>query len=270
MNHIQRQMYFERLQLNSIETTYSGLKVLQEQHMKNIPFENIDIVVGRDIILEKEHLFKKIIENKRGGYCFELNLIYKLLLTSLGFKPKSVMGRVWLRNPKQMPPRNHLALLINLAGKTYLTDVGFGALAPRVPMDIHSNEEIEDGDGIVRIVNTELNQYMVQRKVDNLWEDQYSFEDIKISNDDLQIANFYMSKSRFSHFHQHKFIGLFTDRGRLGLFENKLTRRIGINTLETSEISTQEEWLTTLKDTFNIELDFSEVELSKLFSENVS
>ncbi|REL26975.1 hypothetical protein DXX93_10585 [Thalassotalea euphylliae] len=268
MNNIQRQQYFKRLELSEVDKTYAGLKALQEQHMKKIPFENLDVVVGRDILLSPEYLFNKIVERKRGGYCFELNLLYASLLSSLGFKPKPVMGRVWLRNPKQMPPRNHLAHLLTLEEKTYLTDVGFGALAPRVPLDINSSQEIEDGDGIVRIINTAPNQYMVQRKVASQWENQYSFEDIEISHDDIQIANFFMSKSESSHFYQHRFIGIFTEDGRMGLFDNKLTKRIGINTVESSDVSTPEKWLSTLKNTFNMELDFSDNELSILFSIN--
>lgn len=268
MNNKQRQAYFKTLQLSEVDVTFAGLKALQEQHIKRIPFENLDVVVGRDIILSPDHLFRKIIEGKRGGYCFELNLLFASLLRSLGFEPKSVMGRVWLRNPMQMPPRNHLAHLLRLEGKTYLTDVGFGALAPRVPLDIHSSQEIEDGDGVVRVINTQPNEYMVQRKVDGLWENQYSFEDIDISHDDIEIASFYMSKSKSSHFYHHRFVGIFTENGRMGLFENKLTRRVGINTVESTEILTQEEWLAVLKDRFDLELDFSDVERFILFSRN--
>jgi arylamine N-acetyltransferase len=266
MNNAKKQQYLERLHLSEVDKTYVGLKVLQEQHMKHIPFENLDVVVGRDILLAPEHLFNKIVEGKRGGYCFELNLLYASLLRSLGFEPKPVMGRVWLRNPKKMPPRNHLAHLLELEGKTYVTDVGFGALAPRVPLDINSNREVEDGDGMVRIINIETSQYMVQRKVGHLWENQYSFEDVEVSDDDVQIASFYMSKSEHSHFCKDRFVGIFTDDGRIGLFENKLTRRVGINTVESSEISTRERWLACLQTTFNLELDFSENELTALFS----
>lgn len=270
MNNTKIQQYLRKLQLSKIEISYAGLKALQEQHMKNIPFENLDVMVGRDILLSPKHLFNKIVVGKRGGYCFELNLLYASLLNSLGFKPKPVMGRVWLRNPKQIPPRNHLAHLLELDGKTYLTDVGFGALAPRVPLDISTSTEVEDGDGIVRVINTEASQYMVQRKVGHLWESQYSFENILISNEDIYIANFYMSKCNSSHFKQDRFIGLFTDSGRVGLFENKFSRRVGIKIVESSTVSTREEWLAKIKDTFNIELDFSETELSTLLSKTES
>ena len=266
MNNTKVRQYLEKLQLSKVETTYAGLRALQEQHMKHIPFENLDIVAGRDILLSPEHLFNKIVAGKRGGYCFELNLLYALLLSSLGFEPKSVMGRVWLRNPKQMPPRNHLAHLLELDGKTYLTDVGFGALAPRVPLDISSNSEVEDGDGTVRIITTESNHYMVQRKVRHLWKNQYSFENVKISNDDIQIANFYMSKCKSSHFYRDRYIGLFTQNGRIGLFEDRFSRRVGINTVENLKVSTPEKWLTFIEDTFNMELDCSEAELTVLFS----
>ena len=76
-----------------------------------------------------------------------------------------------------------------------------------------------------------------------------------------------MSKNASSHFYHHRFTSVFTEDGRVGLFDNKLTRRVGINTVENLEVTTPTKWLLTLKNTFNIELDFSDVELSKLLSE---
>ena len=77
--------YLSRIKLDDCNTNLEGLTKLQGNHMEHIPFENLDIVVGRDIALNYINLFDKIIIKQRGGYCFELNILYAKLLLSLGF-----------------------------------------------------------------------------------------------------------------------------------------------------------------------------------------
>ena len=84
--------YLSRIKLHDYTNNLEGLTKLQEHHMENIPFENLDVIVGRKIELNYNHLFNKIIVNKRGGYCFELNILYSNLLKSLGYIPKPVLG----------------------------------------------------------------------------------------------------------------------------------------------------------------------------------
>jgi len=128
--------YLSRIKLDNCTTDLKGLQELQKNHLLNIPFENLNVVTRRTIHLDEENLYKKIVLARRGGYCFELNSIYGLLLQSLGFSIKPVLGRVWLRNPKNMPARNHLAILVALNDETFITDVGFGGLTTRVPLNI--------------------------------------------------------------------------------------------------------------------------------------
>jgi len=118
--------YLQRIKLNNCATDFNGLKKLQQHHLLNIPFENLNVVVGRPIHIDHDSLYRKIVQSKRGGYCFELNTIYAELLSALGFKTKPVLGRVWLRNPEKIPARNHLAHLVELNGEIFVTDVGFG------------------------------------------------------------------------------------------------------------------------------------------------
>jgi N-hydroxyarylamine O-acetyltransferase len=233
--------------------------------MENIPFENLDVIVGRKINLNYKNLYNKIVTNERGGYCFELNILFSQLLKAIGFTPKPVLGRVWLRNPKKIPPRNHLAHLIEIDYKVYVTDVGFGGLTTRIPLDINETAEINDKDGVVRILPFGENQFMLQRKVDNDWSNQYSFENVDISEEDIEISNYYMSTNHNSHFIKDNFIGKFTQNGRVGLFNTQMSIRNGINTIDKKHIPYGSEWIETLKTKFGLRLDFSQKELNKLF-----
>lgn len=257
--------YLNRIKLDDCTPNIEGLTKLQEHHMENIPFENLDIVVGRTIALDYPHLFNKIITKKRGGYCFELNTLYAELLKSLGFSPKPVLGRVWISNPRKLPPRNHLAHLVKLDGKNYVTDVGFGGLITRIPLDINDATLMNDKDGMVRVVPFAERQFMITRKTEKGWENQYSFENVEISEEDISISNYYMSTHPDSHFYQHKFVGKNTKEGRVGLFNNKMAIRKGLKVVDKKRVNFGKDWLETIKREFSVNLDFSEKELGVLF-----
>ena len=262
--------YLNRIKLDSCTPNLEGLTKLQGHHMENIPFENLDVVVGRKIKLDYHHLFDKIITKKRGGYCFELNTLFAELLKSLGFFPRPVLGRVWLSNPQKIPPRNHLAYLVDLDGKTYLTDVGFGGLITRIPLDINVSTPMKDVDGRVRIVPFVDQQFMVTREIEKGWENQYSFENVAIGKEDIYISNYYMSTNSKSHFFEHKFVGRNTEEGRIGLFNNKISIRKGVKIVDKKRVDFGKDWLEIIKNKFSLNLDFSERELKILFKNNDS
>ena len=265
MNDSELAEYLSRINLGDCHSNFEGLKSLQEHQMENIPFENLDIVVGRKIVLSHEHLFDKIINRKRGGYCFELNMLYANLLTCIGFSLKPVLARVWLSNPKKTPPRNHLANLVELDGETFITDVGFAGLVTRVPLDINNPTPVKDKDGIVRVIPFANDEFMIQRKDQNNWKNLYSFENVAIGEEDIDISNYYMSTHPNSHLIQHKCLGKNTEEGRIGLFNNKLTTRRAIKPLHSRYVEFGDNWLNTINEEFSIELDFSAEELNLLF-----
>ena len=265
MNDLEVGKYLNRIGISDCTASLAGLSHLQGRHMESVPFENLDIVVGRKIGLGYEHLFDKVVVKRRGGYCFELNILYAELLKSLAFSPQPVLGRVWLSNPKGTPPRNHLAHLVVIEGKTYVTDVGFGGLITRVPLDINVSAPVNDKDGVVRVVKITDRQFMIQRHSDKGWSNQYSFEDVKISSEDISIANYYMSTHPDSHFYHHKFIGRNTKEGRIGLFNNKMSIRKGIKVVSKKRVDFGDDWLEIVRSEFEVNLDFSDQELDTMF-----
>lgn len=267
MTELEIATYLSRIKLDNCSPDLEGLIKVQEHHLENIPFENLDIIVGRKIELGYNHLYNKIILKNRGGYCFELNTLYAELLTSLGFVPKPVLGRVWLSNPKNLPPRNHLAYLVEIEGITYVTDVGFGGLVSRIPLEVHNSSPVIDEDGVVRVNPLGNHQYMIQRQNEEKWMNLYSFEDLEVSQEDIDISNYYMSTNPNSHFYYHKFAGRNTKDGRISLFNNKFSTRKGIKVMQSKRVDYGKEWLDIIEAEFSIPLDFTEKEIDNLLQQ---
>jgi len=94
--------------------------------MLTIPFENLDIHSGREIVLDEDSLLRKIIEKQRGGICYEVNAIFRWLLDALGFQVRMIAAEVFDDDGRPGPLFDHMALLVDIDGDQYLADVGFG------------------------------------------------------------------------------------------------------------------------------------------------
>jgi hypothetical protein len=143
-----RDAYLARLGIISPEApSLAFLQRLQRAHVQAIPYENLDVLSGRPVSLDPSDLYRKIIVGARGGYCFELNILFGWLLRELGYAPEFRMGRVWLRDPDAVPPRNHGTHVVQIEGGAVIADVGFGGRAPRRPLDLAKRDvSIDDGD----------------------------------------------------------------------------------------------------------------------------
>ena len=120
------------------------MKFLQQQHLLNVPFENLDIHWKRPILLDTAKFYKKIVNEKRGGFCYELNGLFCELLNELGFSSKMVSARVATSNGEFSAEYDHLAILTKIDGEDFLVDVGFGDFTAeplRLVLDIEQTDE---------------------------------------------------------------------------------------------------------------------------------
>jgi len=109
-------------------TNLVSLRHLQKQHLLNVPFENLDIHYGKKITCDVSKFYKKIVEEKRGGFCYELNGLFYWLLSELGFEVKMIAANVYdSAKEKYGIDFNHMTLMVKIGEEEYLTDVGFGA-----------------------------------------------------------------------------------------------------------------------------------------------
>lgn len=107
------------------DPTVATLRALHSAHMDAVPFENLDIVAGRPIVLEEEALFDKIVSRRRGGFCYELNGLFSALLRELGFPVTRLSAGVLNEDGTFGPDFDHMTLLVELEDR-WLADVGFG------------------------------------------------------------------------------------------------------------------------------------------------
>jgi N-hydroxyarylamine O-acetyltransferase len=144
---------------------------LQRAHLRRVPFENLDIPLGRPITLEPAALFEKIVDRRRGGFCYELNGLFAGLLEALGFAPALLAARVY-GDGGPGPEFDHMLLLLDLDGP-WIADVGFGdSFVDPLPLgpDVQRQDFAD-----YRLRETAEGWTLDQRQRDSGWEPQYVF-----------------------------------------------------------------------------------------------
>src|SRR5580765_4539981 len=155
------------------EPTAETLRTLHRLHMMSVPFENLDISLGRKIEIDEDAILKKVIERRRGGFCYELNGAFATLLRSLGFQVTLLSARVARADGGESPEFDHLALRVDL-GVAWLADVGFGDSFVE-PLRLEAGADQTDPAGTFRLVQDHDRWYMQRAEPDGNWRPQYSF-----------------------------------------------------------------------------------------------
>lgn len=126
---------FDTAQADAFEPTLETLCQLQLAHLTQYPFQSISTVLDEPIEIEPEIVFDKLVKQRRGGYCYELNGLFAQVLAYIGFAVQTFAGYVVPDNQPYKPKaRTHTLLNVSLAGQDYLVDVGFGGLVPTAPL----------------------------------------------------------------------------------------------------------------------------------------
>lgn len=246
----------QRIRASKIDdSSLHGLEALRKAFSETVPYENLTVLNDAHVSLQPTDVLTKF-SQKRGGYCFELNTAFGELLKARGVTPTMHLGRVWLRDPEKVPTRNHGTNVIEVEGRSYIADVGFGARAPRCLIPLFDfGREIDDGDAVsepIRVIEDNDFGVMIQRRIDGAWANQYSLELEPAYSSDIEAANHYQASAKTSHFRHHLFVGRFTANGRDGLFDNRLSRRNGSNT-DVKLIQSFEEMCHVLTHVFDID-----------------
>src|SRR3990172_4815095 len=133
--------YLERIGYSgSLQPVHAVLESIHLAHATRIPFENLDILLKRPIRLDLACLQAKLVTGRRGGYCFEQNLLFSAVLQRLGFSVTQLAARVLYRSRRKLP-RTHILLLVEVEGATWLADVGFGLEGLLLPVPFASGRE---------------------------------------------------------------------------------------------------------------------------------
>lgn len=142
--------YLQRLNYTGpLDPSAETLRALHLAHLQAVPFENLDIILGRPILLDEAALYDKIVTRRRGGFCYELNGLFAVLLRALGFPVTLLSARVVRAEGGFGPEFDHLALLVQLEER-WLADVGFGE-SFREPLRLDEPGEQVQSSGYYRL-----------------------------------------------------------------------------------------------------------------------
>jgi N-hydroxyarylamine O-acetyltransferase len=185
--------YLERIGYSGPRSpTLQTLRALQALHPQAIPFENLDTLLGRPVRLDLASLERKLVQGRRGGYCFEQNLLFKHVLHALQFDAIALAARVvWERPPGELRARTHMVLLVALGADRYLCDVGFGGLTPTAPVRLVPDLEQRTPHETFRIVS-ETSHFAVEAFVRGEWKRLYRFDLQEQHDVDIELANHYV------------------------------------------------------------------------------
>lgn len=221
--------YLQRLEIKHCgNADHAFLSQLQNQHVLTVPFENLDIMQGKRIVLGFENFFDKIVKQHRGGFCYELNGLFYWLLQELGFQVHMISGQVANADGVFGPEFDHMALIVHL-DKDYLVDVGFGD-SVRSPLPL-SGEVIEDVSGTFQIKRNPLvpNGYFFQKKIEGEWISEFQFTTTIRDLSEFKTMCDYQQTSTDSHFTQKLLCTIATPVGRVTLSGETLTITEGTN-----------------------------------------
>ena len=217
----------------------------------NIPFENIDVYNGKELSLKPEDLFEKVVNRRRGGYCFEMNTFFCFVLKQMGYSVYGLLTRL-SRGGMPFGGYVHRTNLVEAEGKKYLCDVGFGSDCFVEPLHFALDEVQVNYGRTYRIVQgTDPSvEYTVEILRDGGFEPLMGFIDRPAKEEDFEIANYHINLSPTSPFRHFLMLNRFTEMGRYSMMNLFLTHQEGEH-IETRAV-VWEELPEVLKDCFGL------------------
>lgn len=190
--------YFERIGFaGSIAPTLETLTQLHALHPAAIPYENLDPLMGVPVRLDLANLQQKLVFDRRGGYCFEQNTLLRAILQDLDFEVKVHGARViWGHEGDEEPPLRHIVLTVDVAGVTYLCDVGFGGLTATAPLRLRSGAEQETPLDRYRLTDAD-GLWLLEVEIDGAWLKLFDFTLAELSEERIVELNDIADSSEF-------------------------------------------------------------------------
>ncbi|MFH9419925.1 arylamine N-acetyltransferase [Streptomyces sp. NPDC017529] len=173
--------------------TLATLRELHARHAAAFCFENLEIVLGRPVLLDLKSLQEKMIGRRRGGYCYEQNLLYAAALDRLGFAVSGLGARIRMGETK-IRPVTHALLKVRLDGEDWITDVGFGGEALLEPVPLRDGVEVRQGGWTFGLVREGTDgTWVLRSRHEDGWFDLYAFGPEARYPADYGVFNYYIS-----------------------------------------------------------------------------
>jgi len=242
--------YLERIgYTGERRASLAGLDAIHLAHATSIPFENLDVLLGRPIHLDLHSLQQKLVAERRGGYCFEQNLLFAAGLVALGYLVTPLAARVML-NVERVLPRTHMALLVEVDGQQLLADVGFGAEGLLLPVPFVVSQPVKLL-GRSYVIDQEVGRYVLRRLGGDAALSLYSFTLEPQLLVDYEVASYFVSTHPDSIFTQLLIAQRLSADVRYTLRNQDLTVN-ELGTVTTRTLADDDELLAVLASTFGL------------------
>ena len=247
--------YFQRIGYSGDRTpTLETLRLIHQRHTETIAFENLNPFLKQPVFLDLEALQQKLIYERRGGYCFEQNLLFCAVLITLGFRVTNLAARVLWNLPEgTLNPRSHMLLLVEIDKEILIADVGFGGFTFTIPLYLTPNLEQPTSLETFRLLKDD-NAFIAQVNIGQAWKSLYHFDLQPQELPDYEVSNWYISTHPNSMFTKNLILAR-PDLGcRYALRNNRFTIHHLDGHSEQHVLTSVRALRTTLVDAFRLQL----------------
>ncbi|MBZ0300623.1 MAG: arylamine N-acetyltransferase [Anaerolineae bacterium] len=244
--------YFRRIDYDGPgDPTLETLGALHRAHLLAVPFENLDIHLGRRIVLDEDWLFDKIVHQRRGGFCYEQNGLFAAVLRALGYEVTLLEARVNAREWASGTPLDHLTLVVSLEER-WLVDVGFGDSFLE-PLRFDDPGPQVQSNGVFRIIHDGIEGRHARRTNGGDWHDEYLLRLTPRTLADFAAGCDFHQTSPQSHFTRQRICSRATPAGRVTLSDHRLIVTEAGRRSE-YDLEDESEFQRHLREQFGIEL----------------
>jgi N-hydroxyarylamine O-acetyltransferase len=250
--------YFSRIgYVGTREPSLATLAAIHRHHVRAIPFENLDVLLGRSIRIDLSSITEKLIHGSRGGYCFEQNALLRAALTAIGFRVTPHMARVrWQVPPETETALTHMLLRVETGAGPHLCDVGFGSMSLVQPLTFEFDVEQPgpfEPRRLVRRSSPDVTGLIVQQvRIGEEWMDVYQFSLDPAPAVDFDVGNWFTSTHPHSRFRQNMIVARCDETHRCTLINREFTIRHADSRVEKRLIASPEELLSVLEEHFRL------------------
>jgi N-hydroxyarylamine O-acetyltransferase len=261
--------YFERIGYTGPRApTLEVLKAIHRLHPRAIPFENLNPLTRRAVKVDLESVERKLVDDHRGGYCFEQNALLANVLIELGFQVTPLLGRVlWGREPDAVPPRTHMVLRIDLDNEAWIADVGFGSVTLTSPVRLTPGLAQRTDLGVFRLADASHDAlYLEVQARDQTWSRVYRFDLHPVEWIDYETSNWYTSTSPDSIFASNLIVCRVLPKTRLTLFNDQLNERAANGEIvDERQLASADELAACLRDRFGLDAGKIGIDIAAVF-----
>lgn len=221
-NNFDLSAYFRRIHYSGQPAADSKtLHALMRHQLFSIPFENLDVQAGKVVSLVPEDITEKLLYQRRGGYCYELNGLFAMALQAVGIPYRFVAARPMFYPARR--PKTHMALIAETDGRQWLCDLGFGSYGIRAPLALdQTDSDIRQDFDTFRLTQDTVGSYLLQAQVEGKWASQYGFDLSPTEWIDFLPANYLNSTHPETLFVQKRLVMLHSATERRILLEGAL------------------------------------------------